>query len=105
ERKKLRFDERSLFYDARGNRLHNRTKLGCDGNKIAPTVAPFTTALRLRGRPHRMPMNADAILEKWRCLADERTKPAETAQADKLGDKSSDNSRVSDSDKRSDKNS
>jgi hypothetical protein len=105
ERKKLCFDERSLFYDVRGNRLHNRTNLGRNGNKIVPTRASFTTAPRRRGRPHKMPMNADAVLEKWRCLADGRTKTPETAQADKLGVNSSDKSRVSNSDKHSDKNS
>ncbi len=104
ERKKLRFDKRSLFYDVRGNRLHNRTKLGHDGTKIAPTITPFTTAPRLRGRPRQMPMNADAVLEKWRCLADERTEPAKTAPADKFGVNGSDKSCVSDSDKHSDKN-
>jgi hypothetical protein len=94
ERKKLCFDERRS-HDVRGNRLHNRTNLGRNGNKIVPTRASFTTAPRRRGRPHKMPMNADAVLEKWRCLADGRTKTPETAQADKLGVNSSDKSRVS----------
>jgi hypothetical protein len=104
ERKKLRFDKRSLFYDVRGNRLHNRTKLGYDGTKIAPTATPFATAPRLRGRPRQMPVNADAVLEKWRSLADERTKPAETVQADRFCVSNSDKLCVSDSDKHSDKN-
>jgi hypothetical protein len=104
ERKKLRFDERSLFYDVRGKRLHNRTNLGRDGTKIAPTTTPFLTALRPRGRPRQMPMNANAVLEKWRCLADERTEPAKTAHAEKIGVNSSDKSCVSDADEHSDKN-
>lgn len=53
ERKKLRFDERSLFYDVRGNRLHNRTKLGRDGEKIIPTIAFSTRIPRPRGRPRK----------------------------------------------------
>lgn len=105
ERKKLCFDERSLFYDVRGNRLHNRTTLGHDGHKIVPTVAPFTTGTRPRGRPRRAPMNADAVLEKWHRIAAERTEPAETAQPDKVCVRSSDKPSVSGSDKRPDKNS
>lgn len=38
ERKKLLFDERSLFYSRDGKRLHNRTHLGHGGRKIAPTT-------------------------------------------------------------------
>ncbi len=54
ERKKLRFDGRSLFYDSIGRRLHNRTKLGRDGEKIIPTVASFAPMPRPRGRPRKL---------------------------------------------------
>ena len=53
KRKKLRFDRCSLFYDERGRHLHNRTKLGNDGKKIVPTVAPPVHKRRPRGRPRK----------------------------------------------------
>jgi len=66
ERKKLRFDECSLFYDARGNRLHNRTTLGRDGRTIIPSATVFAAASRSRGRPRQLPIMMDALLRAWR---------------------------------------
>jgi len=52
---KLTFDKHSLFYDARGNPLHNYTTLAGGGEKIPPsiTIAPRT---RKRGRPRKHPL-------------------------------------------------
>jgi len=55
-RKKLRFDQCSLFYDVRGNRLHNRTTLGRGGKRIVPTIESFAPARRPRGRPRKHPV-------------------------------------------------
>jgi hypothetical protein len=51
---KLAFDKHSLFYDSRGNPLHNYTTLAGGGEKIPPTItiAPRT---RRRGRPRKHP--------------------------------------------------
>ena len=56
---KLRFDRRSLFYDRRGNRLHNYTTLAEGGEKIEPTIIFSTPERRPRGRPRTRPVASD----------------------------------------------
>ena len=53
ERAKLLFDQRSLFYDRTGRRLHNYTTLGKGGEKITPTLSSATPRKKSRGRPPR----------------------------------------------------
>ena len=50
---KLKFDKRSLFYDRRGNRLHNYTTLSSGGEKISPTISVAPAPRRRRGRPRK----------------------------------------------------
>ncbi len=104
ERAKLRFDERSLFYDARGNRLHNHTTLGKDGQKITPTAPEFGKRRRRRGRPRQVPANADAVLAKWRSEAAARCASTEVVQPDSPCVSLSDEPSVTKSDHRSDEN-
>ena len=68
ERRKLCFDERSLFYDVSGRRLHNYTTLARDGEKIVPTVTMTEAARKPRGRPRRPAAVMDALLQEWRKL-------------------------------------
>ena len=48
---KLKFDQRSLFYDRGGKRLHNYTTLSPGGEKITPTIPAAPVACHPRGRP------------------------------------------------------
>ena len=57
---KLRFDRRSLFYDQRGNRLHNYTTLANGGEKIMPTILLPASQRRPRGRPRTRPIIPEA---------------------------------------------
>lgn len=104
ERRKLRFDERSLFYDARGNRLHNHTTLGDGGRKIPPTAPEFGNARRPRGKPRRMPGNAKAVLDSWRDKATPQDASTVNSQTDKPGVSVSDKPSVAVSDAASDEN-
>lgn len=50
---KLKFDKCSLFYDARGCRLHNYTTLAAGGEKMEPTIVLHPSSPRPRGRPRK----------------------------------------------------
>ena len=102
ERRKLCFDGRSLFYDARGKRLHNYTTLGRNGQKIVPTAALAETARKPRGRPRRPSTVMDALLKVWRKFV---SAPDEVERAESLRVNSSDKPSVSVSDKTSASNS
>ena len=56
---KLAFDKHSLFYDARGNPLHNYTTLAGGGEKIPPTITIVPRTCR-RGRPRKHPHGSTA---------------------------------------------
>ena len=105
ERRKLRFDERSLFYDVRGRRLHNYTTLGRDGEKIVPTVNLPERARKPRGRPHHRPRMMDALLKEWRKLTGALTEPVESGRVESVSVNFSDKASVSSADIDSDSNS
>jgi hypothetical protein len=56
---KLLYDKHSLFYDRRGNRLHNYTTLADSGEKIVPTIILPTAERRPRGRPRTRPVASE----------------------------------------------
>ena len=58
---KLLYDKRSLFYDRKGNRLHNYTTLADGGEKIAPTVMLPEPERRPRGRPRTRPVVPEVL--------------------------------------------
>ena len=105
ERRKLRFDDRSLFYDVRGRRLHNYTTLGRDGEKIIPTVNLPERVRKPRGRPRHYPRRMDALLMEWRKLVGALAEPVESGRAESIGVNFSDNASVCTSDKTPDGNS
>lgn len=105
ERRKLRFDERSLCYDMSGRRLHNYTTLARDGEKIVPTVTMTEAARKPRGRPHRHPAVMDALLDEWHKLTGTQGAPIESGRSDSVRVDSSDTASASKSDRNSDGNS
>ena len=105
ERPKLCFDERSLFYDVRGRRLHNYTTLARDGEKIVPTVTMTEAARKSPGRPRRPPEALDALLDEWHKLTGYQDTPGEGARSDSVRVNPSDTVSVSKSAKNSDGNS
>ena len=107
ERRKLHFDERSLFYDVRGKRLHNYTTLARDGEKIVPTVTMTEAARKPRGRPRRPPSVMDAMLKEWQRLTGSPSALSSGSgkRADSVRVNPSDTASVADSDKNSDDNS
>ncbi len=105
ERRKLCFDQRSLFYDVSGRRLHNYTTLARDGEKIVPTVKTTEAARKPRGRPRRHPRVMDALLDEWHKFTGTQGAPVESGCSDSVRVNSSDTASVSDPDNRSDGNS
>ena len=105
ERRKLCFDERSLFYDVRGRRLHNYTTLARDGEKIIPTVKMTEAPRKPRGRPCRRPEVMNALLDEWHKLTGTQGAPIESRRSDSVRVNSSDTGSASKSDKNSDGNS
>ena len=105
ERRKLRFDERSLFYDVCGRRLHNYTTLGRDGEKIVPTVNLPERARKPRGRPRHHPRQMDALLEEWHKLVGALAEPLESGRVESVSVNISDKVSVSSPDIDSESNS
>ncbi len=107
ERRKLCFDERSLFYDVSGRRLQNYTTLARDGEKIVPTVQMTEAARKPRGRPRRPAAVMDALLQEWRKLTGTQGAPIAGSgrSADSVRVNFSDTASVSKSDNDSDDNS
>jgi hypothetical protein len=105
ERRKLCFDERSLFYDASGRLLHNYTTLARDGEKIVPTVKMTEAARKPRGRPPRPPRVMDALMDEWHKFTGTQGPPVESGCSDSVRVNSSDKASVSNPDNRSDGNS
>ena len=105
ERRKLHFDERSLFYDVSGRPLHNYTTLARDGEKIVPTVTMTEAARKPRGRPRRPATMMDALLKEWQKYTGTQGVPTTGECADSVRVNSSDTASVSKSDNDSDGNS
>ena len=105
ERRKLCFDERSLFYDVSSGRLHNYTTLARDGEKIVPTMTMTEAARKPRGRPRQSPAVMDGLMKEWHKLTGTQSLPVAGGRADSVRVNPSDAASVTKSDKDSDNNS